>query len=742
MIDAFDALHPDVARWCAQHLGVPTPPQSDAVPLGLERRNLLIASPTGTGKTLAAFLPIISRLAASRDADRLFARTYALYVSPLRALGYDVEHNLRLPMRGMDLLERPNSERGTLRRGRIRECYVRTGVRTGDTPQAERRLMLARPPHILVTTPESLAVMLAMESYRRTLRLVETVVVDEVHALAGNKRGAQLSLLLESLEELVEAPFNRIGLSATVAPLDRVAAWLVGDRPCEIVDHRGLRSIRIEIDAPFTGAIAPLATVAQRAVELSRDERTTLVFTNVRSQAERIAHEMGKVMAVEEVGEESSAPPKDLSKLGVHHSALERSVRHRVEAELRAGRLHTVVCSSSLELGVDIGYIDRVLIVGGARGVTSTLQRIGRAGHRPDAIAEGTVIAQDRDDIIEAAATRRCIADGSIDEISVPHAPLDVLAQWMVAEVCYDKRRTIDEVWARARSAYPYRDVARGDVVACARYLSGGGVADDPAHVRRLGFDGEAIYGLGRDVCAAFFENVGTIPDESHILVRVNGADVGRVEEGFANELRVGDIFVLNGRTLRVKDIGTTGVTAEPFTGRPTVPQWSSHMKGVPPPLAREIERLRTCIAGHLARRDALAAHEELRVRYALDGTAAAHVVRYIAQQLALSGVPAAGRPIIEIYRIDAAATAVFHTCAGRRVNETLARVVGARVFAFCGANSQLTTDDNGFLVTLPPRKSIPDAQWAALLRPEHFERDLFEGLRTSHLLRNYFRYV
>jgi ATP-dependent helicase Lhr and Lhr-like helicase len=677
-----------------------------------------------------------------RDADRLFARTYALYVSPLRALGYDVEHNLRRPMREMHLLERPTTARPTVRRGRIRESFVRTGVRTGDTPQAERRLMLARPPHILVTTPESLAVMLAMEGYRRTLRLVETVVIDEVHAIAGNKRGAQLSLLLESLEDLVDEPFNRVGLSATVAPLERVAQWLVGGRPCEIVDHRGLRSIRLDIDAPFNGAVAPLATIAQRAVELSRDERTTLVFTNVRSQAERVAHEMGKVLAVEEVGEESGAAPKDLSKLGVHHSALERSVRHRVEAELRAGVLHTVVCSSSLELGVDIGFIDRVLIVGGARGVTSTLQRVGRAGHRPGAIAQGTVIAQDRDDIIEAAATRRCIADGSIDEVAIPGAPLDVLAQWMVASVCYDKRMTIDEVHARACGAYAYHNLARADVVACARYLSGGGVADDPSHVRRLGFDGEAIYGLGREVCAAFFENVGTIPDESHILVRVHGADVGRVEEGFANELRVGDVFVLNGRTLRVKEISTTGVAAEPFTGRPTVPVWSSHMKGVTPQLALEITRLRTSVAEHLGRRDALGAHDLLRARYSLVGSEAAHVVRYIAQQLALSGVPAPGRPIIEIYRVDACQTAVFHTCAGRRVNETLARVVGSRVFDVCGVNTQLTTDDNGFLVTLPPRKSIPDAQWAMMLRAKGFERDLFEGLRTSHLLRNYFRYV
>jgi len=688
---------------------------------------------------------VISRLAERRDADQLYPKTYALYVSPLRALGYDVEHNLRRPLREMELLERPNSERARLRRGRIRERFVRTGVRTSDTPLEERRLMLSRPPHILVTTPESLAVMVAMESYRRTLRAIETVVIDEIHALAGNKRGSQLALLLESLDALALSPPNRVALSATVAPLERVAAFVAGtERPCDIVDHRGLRSIRIDIDAPFSGAVAPLATVAREAVKLAGGVRTSLVFTNVRSQAERVAHFMAEAMgenAVQEVEGEAPRRSYDLSKIGVHHSSLERSVRHKVEAALRAGELHAVVCSSSLELGVDIGYIDRVLVVGGARGITPTLQRIGRAGHRPDAIAQGIVIAQDRDDIIEAAATRRCIADGVVDEVAIPQAPLDVLAQWMVGSVCYDKRATIDELLALARGAYPYRELERDDLIACARYLSGGGVGPDEAHVRRLGFDGDAVYGLGREVSSAYFENVGTIPDESSILVRVHGSDVGRVEEGFVNELRAGDVFVLNGRTLRVKEIGTSGVQAEPYAGRPTVPQWSSHMKGVPLPLAREITHLRTGVDAALAHgaREALAF---LRERYALEGTLAQHVLNYIAQQRALSAVPAPGRPVIEIYRMDGRQTAVFHTCAGRRVNETLGRIAGARAFAFARVNTQITTDDNGFLIGLPPRKSIPDAVWASMLRLEQFDADLLDGLRSSHILRNYFRFV
>ena len=742
---SFDALHPLVAGWAREHLLAPTPPQARGMGPGLQRRNLLIASPTGTGKTLAAFLPVISRLCDLRDRDELFARTYALYISPLRALGYDVEHNVRRPMREMGILERPDSERATLRRGRIREKFVRTGVRTSDTPQAERRLMLTRPPHILVTTPESLAVMLAMESYRRTLRLVETVILDEVHALAGNKRGAQLTLFLESLEALVERPFNRVALSATVAPLDRVAQFVAGtNRECDVIDERGLRSIRIETIAPFGGAIATLETVSNTAVNLGREVRTSLVFTNVRSQAERVAHFMGLATQehVEEVEGEEPRREYDLSKIGVHHSSLERSVRHRVEAELRAGKLRTVVCSSSLELGVDIGFIDKVMIVGGARGMTPTLQRIGRAGHRPDAVALGVIIAQDRDDIVEAAATKRCIADGVIEEVNVPEAPLDVLAQWMVSLVCYDRRATIDEVVVMARQAYPFRNLSRVNVVRCAQYLSGGGIGGDEAHVRRLGFDGDAIFGLGRDVCAAYFENVGTIPDEASVMVRVHGADIGRVEEGFVNELKVGDVFVLQGRSLRVREITRSGVAAEPFVGRPTVPQWSSHMKGVPPALAAEITRLRVAVAELVAKHDLNGAKEYLRVRYAMDGPEAAHIVRYIAQQQALSAVPQEHRPIIEIYRMDGQQTAVFHTCAGRRVNETIGRVVGARISRLLKVDAPITTDDNGFLILLPPKKMLPDAVWASMLSPNDFENDLLSGLRGSHLLRNHFRYV
>jgi ATP-dependent Lhr-like helicase len=744
--EVFSLLHPTVAAWCDTHLVQPTPPQALAIPKARDGGALLVCSPTGTGKTLAAFLPVMSRLAELRDADQLFPRPYCLYISPLRALSYDVEVNLRRPLRQMGLLERPNNERAVKRRGRIREQFVRTGVRTGDTPVEERRLMIARPPHVLITTPESLALMIAMESYRKTLKDVETVIVDEVHALAGNKRGVQLALLLEQLEALAGKPLRRVGLSATVSPLDRIATYLSGvDRPCEIVDCRALRSIKLDVLAPFAGAMAPLATAARAMVKLTEDVRSTLVFTNVRSQAERIAHEMEN--AGEPAGEiDVIEAPKNTAvrdrKIGVHHSALERNVRHRVEAGLRAGTLRTVVCSTSLELGVDIGYIDRVLLLGGARGMTSTLQRVGRAGHRPGAIATGIVIAQDRDDIIEAAATRRCIADGIIEDVVIPEAPLDVLAQWLVGLAVPDRRVEIADALALARHALPYRDLSEADLRACVDYLAGRGAGPDEAHTRRIGADDDAFYGLGRDVSAAYFENVGTIPDEQTVSVHSGGQGIGRLDESFASGLREGDVFLLEGRTLRVNEIGPRGLRVEPHVGKPTVPQWSSHIKGVPLALAREIGALRRGVAEALDAGGASRALAYLKSRYALEGVEAAHVARYIAQQRALSDIPDERRAIVEIYRMDNRQTAVFHTCAGRRVNETLARIAGARIARRHRVNAQLTTDDNGFLIALPARKQLPDAEWAGLLSADHFDDDLLAGLRASYLLRAHFRYV
>lgn len=755
MSTVFSRLHPAVAAWAERALERPTEPQVAAIPAIAAGRSVLVCSPTGTGKTLAAFLPQFSRLAERIDRDELFPRPVVLYVSPLRALGYDVEYNVRRPLKEMGLLERPGGERAQRRRGRLRERSIRTGVRTGDTPQAERRLMQARPPHVLITTPESLALMLALRSHRDHLRHVECVIVDEIHALAPSKRGAQLALHLESLEELCGRPLQRVGLSATVAPLDRVASFLAGvGRPCEIVDARELRRTQLRIAVPFAGAMAPMPAVAQEVARRIEGVRGALVFCNVRSQAERVAHELAGpgVLGPASLdpdprgGEDlQRAPEAGLPerRIGVHHSAIERSLRHRVEAGLRSGELHAVVCSASLELGIDVGFVERVCIVGGARGVASTLQRIGRAGHAPGGVAEGVVVAQDRDDIIEAAATRRLIADGVVEEIEIPRAPIDVLAQWLVGSVVPDRELAVADSLRIARRALPYAELQESELREAIAYLSGGGVAGERATVRRLELDGEVLRGPGREAASAYYENAGTIPDTTMVtVVDTHGEPIGRVEEDFAHRLQAGDAFLLFGRALRVVEARGAIVRVAPHRGKPTVPRWSSHMRGVSAPLAREIGRLRRECAEAFRTGGTPAAAAYLRERYELESDESAHVVRYVAQQLAVSDVADDRHAVVEIYRFDGAQSAVYHTCAGRRVNETLARAAAARVHAVIGANCGIASDDNGFIVNLPARKRLLDAQWAGLLHALGFEDDVMEGLLSSYLLRGQFRHV
>ncbi|MDE2571262.1 MAG: DEAD/DEAH box helicase, partial [bacterium] len=689
MSTVFSELHPTVAAWAERTLERPTEPQIAALPAIAAGRNVLISSPTGTGKTLAAFLPQFSRLAERIDRDELYPRPIILYISPLRALGYDVEHNLRRPLRQMGLLEHPLAARPERRRGRLRERSIRTGVRTGDTPHSERRLMLASPPHILITTPESFALMLALRSYRERLRNLECVIVDEIHALASNKRGCQLALHLESLEELSAGALQRIGLSATVAPLERVAAFLSGvGRPCEIAGARGVRRTGLRIAIPFAGAMAPMAQVGREVGRQIEGARGALVFCNVRSQAERIAHELGGDGVIGPAaldpdprgGEDlQQAPAAGLPerRIGVHHSAIERNLRHRVEAGLRSGELHAVVCSASLELGIDVGFVDRVCIVGGARGVAATLQRVGRAGHVPGGIAEGVVVAQDRDDIIEAAATRRLIADGVVEEIEIPTAPLDVLAQWLVGSVVPNRELSMEEALRIACRALPYAALTEGDLREVVAYLAGAGVGGERANVNRLSFDGRVMRGPGRAAASAYYDNAGTIPDTVMVsVVDREGEAIGRVEEDFAHRLQVGDAFLLSGRALRVVEARGSVVRVAPHRGKPTVPTWSSHMRGATPPLAREIGRLRRECAEALGSGGPRAAAAYLARRYALEGEEGAHVVRYVAQQLAVSAVAHDRAAIVELYRFDGAQSAVFHTCAGRRVNETLARAV------------------------------------------------------------------
>src|SRR5450432_1722300 len=436
--------HPLVAEWFVQKFGTPTEPQEQGWPHILAGLTTLISAPTGSGKTLAAFLACIDRLVRKALAGDLCDRTEVLYVSPLKALGNDIQKNLEGPLSEILALA---GERGLLM------PEIRTAVRTGDTPQAERRSMLKRPPHILVTTPESLYILLTADKSRAILRDVETVIVDEIHAVADDKRGAHLTLSLERLEVLCHRAPVRIGLSATQKPIEEVAHFLTGTgRPDPVIvdiGHRRKLDLGIEVPPMPLGPIASNElwdAIYDRLVALVEQHRSTLVFVNTRRMAERIAHELG-----ERMGEENVA---------AHHGSLSRKLRLTAENKLKNGQVKVLVATASLELGIDIGTVDLVVQISSPRAIAGALQRVGRSGHWRGAVPKGRFFVTTRDDLLECAALVRAVRQGDLDRLIIPESPLDVLAQQIVA-ACSAEEWDEDEMFAMVRRAYPYRNLSR-----------------------------------------------------------------------------------------------------------------------------------------------------------------------------------------------------------------------------------------------------------------------------------------
>src|SRR5947209_2462241 len=436
--------HPLVQEWFINKFGTPTEPQEQGWPHILAGRTTLISAPTGSGKTLAAFLICIDRLVRKGLSGDLQDRTEVLYVSPLKALGNDIQKNLETPLGEIMQLA---GERGLLM------PEIRSAVRTGDTLAHERRLMLRRPPHILVTTPESLYILLTAEKSREILRDVKTVIVDEIHSVADDKRGAHLALSLERLEYLTGRYPVRIGLSATQKPIEVVARFLSGsDRADPVVvqiSHRRELDLAVEVPRSELGPIASnemWGEIYDRIAELARQHRSTLVFVNTRRLAERVAHHLG-----ERLGKDA---------VGTHHGSLSRKLRLAAEMKLKAGQVRALVATASLELGIDIGSIDLVCQIGSPRSVSVSLQRIGRAGHWRGAVSKGRIFATTRDELLESAALVRAIRQGELDHIEIPDAPMDILAQQVVA-MCAAEDWSEDHLFQIVRRAYPYKNLAR-----------------------------------------------------------------------------------------------------------------------------------------------------------------------------------------------------------------------------------------------------------------------------------------
>src|SRR6267154_6438984 len=581
--------HPLVRTWFLEKFGTPTEPQELGWPHILENKSALICAPTGSGKTLAAFLACIDRLVRKAISGELLDTTEVLYISPLKALGNDIQRNLNVPLG--EILQLAQQE-GLLM------PEIRTAVRTGDTLAHERRAMQKRPPHILVTTPESLYILLTAGKSRELLRTVKTDIVDEIHAIADDKRGAHLTLSLERLEALTTEPPTRIGLSATQKPMELIGQFLVGnDRPQPILVHVPQRreiDLAVEVPASELGPVASnemWEEIYARIAGLVEQNRSTLIFVNTRRLAERVAHHLAILL-----GEDAVAS---------HHGSLSRHRRLAVEGKLKAGEIRALVATASLELGIDIGTVDLVCQIGSPRSISVGLQRIGRAGHWRGAIPKGRLFATTRDDLLENAALIRAIRQGDLDRIVVPEAPLDILAQQIVA-MCAAEDWKENELFQAVRRAYPYRDLARVDFDEIVEMLSEGMASARGRYAAYLHRDRvNGMVRARRGSRLAAITSGGAIPENSLYTVIAQPEDtvVGTVDEDFAVESLAGDIMLLGNTSWRIRRVQSGSVLVEDAQGAPpSVPFWRGEAPARTDELSTHVSELREKISAFLPR--------------------------------------------------------------------------------------------------------------------------------------------
>ena len=629
-------LHPDVAAWVGRALGgVLTPAQAQGVPRILAGENVLVSSPTGSGKTLAAFLGVLSELCREDDAGTLGRPGIrCVYVSPLKALARDVARNLLGPLEGVG------------RGGR-----VRVAMRTGDTPPSERARMARDPPHVLVTTPESLALVLGSPRLRPALAALRWVVVDEVHALMGTKRGAHLAL---SLERLPEA--QRIGLSATVRPLEEAARFLCGARPCAIVEVPRERAPRLVV-----GRVRDEDEALERAAAVVQENRATLVFTNTRASAERVAARLAERLG-DAADEDPSVDPEHAvpdapGVVAPHHGSMSREARVVVEERLKRSELRCVVASSSLELGIHADEVDAVVLLGSPKSSARALQRVGRSGHRVGGEPRGWLLAEDADEVLEGAAVALLAARGEVEPTPVPPGGLDVLAQHLLG-LALEDAPTVDHAWALARRAWPYRDLPRGDVDALVAHLA------DARLVRRDGARFEAAGGRARMTYAM---TAGAIPDAALLRVLDGGRYVGEVDEAFAEALQPGDVFQLAGRAWRFERALGRSVHVAPAPGRrATVPAWRSEGLSASPLVMTELQRLVESEGAYLRNVD-------------FDSTVTLEALQRLLRVQRAFAPEAPGEVLAEApLDEDGNRALVLHARLGRRANEALARGLAA----------------------------------------------------------------
>ncbi len=724
----FKRLHPRLGQWFRSTYGKFTDAQLRCVPSILERKSILLTSPTGSGKTLAGFLGVFDDFLRRLEAGNLSLGVHCLYLSPLRALTYDIGKNLRAPLVAMGL-----------------EKELLIHVRTGDTSTSERAKFRRKPAHFLVTTPESLAVMLAQESYAAHLLSCRYVIVDELHSFAGNKRGVDLALSLERLEELVFSPNEkarglcRLGLSATAAPLELLARFLAGDgRPCRIAQAKVEKETIVEVFSPIRRKPYPPAgytgiRLYAELAELIRSRRSVIVFTNVRSAAEQLGLRLKELL------------PELADRIETHHASLDRSVRMEVEDRLKNGELRAVVCSTSLELGIDIGAVDLVVMVATPKGVSRAIQRIGRSGHSLNKSSHGVLVATNINDLVEATATAQLVREAVLDPIQVLEKPNDVLAQHIVGMAALAPI-AVAEAFAIVRRAYPFRTLERDEFEHVLEYLTGGGASLERQYTGLFGkiMIADGIISLAHPrVTREFLVNIGTIVSEGFVSVLLGRRRLGSVEEGFIKQLQVGDLFVLGGRVVRLIDTGVQEVYVERADGHlPTIPRWNAAKMPLTSGLAKAVRNLRAELSARLQTGSDAEAIDWLVESYQISIANAQPIVEFFRAQLVVSEIPVMGKLLIELYREGEHSHYFFHSLIGRSANDALSRIVAWRVQDRIGGNALVTIDDYGFLLTLRRFQELPLAQWKGCFRRAEAEEDLHAALRGSELVKWQFRGV
>jgi len=791
------SLHPFVREWFESKFKELSPPQKYSI-LNIHKGiNTLISSPTGSGKTLSAFLSILNRLILLQERGELEQKVYCIYISPLKALANDITKNLKQPLKEMKELAKKDGKK----------LDITVGTRTGDTTPSQRASMLKKPPHILITTPESLAISLTTIKFRTMLRTTEFAIIDEIHSLAESKRGVHLSLSLERLQELINEDEKgdplperkdlvRIGLSATVSPLEEVAKFLVGleypnervYRDCRIVDVQAVKRLDLKVLTPVQDIMRASHGQLQAAMyellhDLIQKHKTTLVFTNTRSATERVVHQLKSRYPraytgiidgdTEELKAESEVLPelldtngnertdedktgqgmkgrreeaeKHSSKgfIGAHHGSLSKAHRFNIENRLKRGELKAVVCSTSLELGIDIGSIDLVILLGSPKSVARALQRIGRSGHQLHEEAKGRIIVLDRDDMVECSVLLKAAIEKKIDRVHIPMNALDVLAQQLFG-LAIEKIRPYEELYWIVRRSHCYHDLSQEDFSEVVKYLAGEYASLEQRSVyAKIWYDPENgnIGRRGKLARLIYLTNVGTIPDETSVKVKIADTIIGTIDEAFLERLTPGDVFVLGGETYEFRF--SRGLTAQVKTsaGRPpTVPNWASEMLPLSYDLALEIQSFRQYVdemfrAGKS--KQEIGAYMEGYL-YADERTLNS-MYEYFREQYRYSLIPHQKRLLLEHYREGSKRHVIVHSLYGRRVNDVLSRALAFALGRIHKRDVAVTVTDNGFALTAMVPLNVAKA--FTLLKSEELPTVMKRALDKTEVLGRRFRH-